>query len=233
MTTKDPTRLSGLTDVPELADVVRAARDVRPPPAMVARLAARLQLPAPGGTTASDALRAGVSGVAPAPVASAGKLVLLGSAVLGAGLLLWLATSGAGKTENPMAAASASVSAPVAHVESESVAPAPVVQEQPTPASEPTPVAVPAKPSELALISEAERLRTSAPARALALTEEDSRLYPHGALSEERDVLTIEALAKLGRLPRARALAQSFEKRYPSSGYLKRLQHAIGSTDQK
>ncbi len=57
------------------------------------------------------------------------------------------------------------------------------------------------------------------PARALRLTDEHPTVYPRGVLLQEREVIAIEALIRLGRTDDARARAASFRSRYPSSVY--------------
>ena len=78
-------------------------------------------------------------------------------------------------------------------------------------------------PTEGALLLRARRELTSNPAAALALTGEDARRFPGGALTPEREVLAIEALERLGRLPEARARLSALHVRYPQSPHLTRL----------
>ena len=231
MTPQDPARLSTLTTVPELAETIRAARGVSPAPELVARLAERLA--ANGAPVSSDAPGGRPNVVSPlAPKTFiAGKLVLGTISLLAIGIALWIAFSPRARpvvrdtTSAPIPIAS--VAPPPATVASAAIAlPAP-------PASSTRSTARPEHPSELALVSEAERSRLDAPAKSFALTEEHARLYPHGLLAEERDVLAIEALARLGRLPRAKDLAQRFAARYPGSAYTKRIERALASDDQK
>lgn len=55
------------------------------------------------------------------------------------------------------------------------------------------------------------------PARALALTQEHKRRFPAGMLAQEREVIAIEALSRLGRSDDARSRADRFGKEYPDS----------------
>lgn len=82
-------------------------------------------------------------------------------------------------------------------------------------------------PSEGALLLSARRQLASDPSSALALTEEAARRFPDGALAPEREVLAIEALARLGRLPAARARFASFRAVYPQSPHLARLESLL------
>ncbi len=90
----------------------------------------------------------------------------------------------------------------------------------------PTPVS-PASPSEGALLLRARQQLVADPASALELTDEAGRRFPEGALAPEREVLAIEALARLGRLPGARARFAAFQARYPQSPHLARLQSLL------
>jgi hypothetical protein len=111
----------------------------------------------------------------------------------------------AGTTEVPVAP-----EMPASPVES---APAPAV------ASE-APVA---GPSEGALLLKARRALSSDPSAALALTDDAAARFPEGPLAPEREVLAIEALAALGRMPAARARLVAFRARYPQSPHLAHL----------
>jgi len=66
------------------------------------------------------------------------------------------------------------------------------------------------------------------PARALARTEEHARKYRGGALSQEREVIAITALQKLGRLGEARARASRFLVQFPTSAHRGRMEALIG-----
>jgi outer membrane protein assembly factor BamD (BamD/ComL family) len=44
-----------------------------------------------------------------------------------------------------------------------------------------------------------------------------ARRWPHGALEQEREILLIQALARQGDGPEARARAQRFLRRFPDS----------------
>ncbi len=87
--------------------------------------------------------------------------------------------------------------------------------------------AAPGSPSEGALLLRARQQLVADPASALELTDEAGRRFPEGALAPEREVLAIEALARLGRLPGARARFAAFQTRYPQSPHLARLQSLL------
>ena len=67
------------------------------------------------------------------------------------------------------------------------------------------------------------------PAGALGMTEEHASRYPHGVLAQERDVIAIEALVRLGRRDEARARAMSFRALYPSSAHASRIAAIVGA----
>ena len=140
------------------------------------------------------------------------------------------------------------VRAPIARVESPpapppvAIAPAPPPV-PPPPVAPPKPVAHPHAPvviapappppeppappkiSEVAVLEQARvALRGGDTAHALELAEQHAVLYPDGALSEEREALAIEALAKLRRRDEAAARWSKFASSYPQSNYRARLQ---------
>lgn len=61
------------------------------------------------------------------------------------------------------------------------------------------------------------------PRRSLALTEEHRRRFPRGMLVQEREVIAIEALAKLGKSDSARSRADQFAEDYPDSPHRGRV----------
>ena len=78
-------------------------------------------------------------------------------------------------------------------------------------------------PEEARLLTTARWELAENPGRCLAATEAHGQRFPSGALSEEREALAIEALARLGRRPEARARFASFVARFASSPYRPRL----------
>lgn len=74
-----------------------------------------------------------------------------------------------------------------------------------------------------ALLQQAQRLVASDPARALTLTRDHELHFPTSPLTEERQALRIEALARLGRRPEAARELASFDQRFPQSIYRHRL----------
>lgn len=81
--------------------------------------------------------------------------------------------------------------------------------------------------SESALLSRAHGAMAIDPSRALSLTAEHARRFPAGVLAQEREVLAIEALARMGQDGDARARAEAFTTRYPRSAYQQRIDNAL------
>lgn len=97
----------------------------------------------------------------------------------------------------------------------------------PGPASTPSIGARSAEPAALqdaALLQQARASMATNPARALTLTRDHELHFPASALTEERQALRIEALARLGRRAEAERERQQFDAHYPRSIYGRRLQ---------
>lgn len=188
----------------------------------------------------------------PAPVPPIAKvgvggavLGLAGVAILGGAIYLGV------RANAPRAASSASTTSSVlVHVES---APTPMISDvapaassvavvsstdplrpstsnpQSSSATPSTSSSAPAR-SESDILREAQANASSSPSRAIALCDEHARLYPSGALSEEREFIRIQALVAGGRVGEARALADAFEARHPGSAHSLRLQEIVGKT---
>jgi hypothetical protein len=67
------------------------------------------------------------------------------------------------------------------------------------------------------------------PDGAVAKARAHERRFPHGALSEERDALWVQALAQAGKSDEARARAAKFEQNYPESMLLPSVKAAAQS----
>lgn len=94
------------------------------------------------------------------------------------------------------------------------------VRPQPRATPEPRLSSVPVDlAGELDLLARARRIVGSAPERALQLTAEHARRYPHGVLAQEREVVAIDALARMGHTDLASARASRFAERYPDSAH--------------
>jgi len=227
----DPERLANATPPSPLGELfASAARDL-PSNEQLARLAAQLGPilnGAPSAPTAPSGTSLGVKlGI------GAGALALL----VGAGLALRGATqtrtvsSAAHSAAAPLASAVSAVSAPTPSnstplaVESAPIADdasAPRALDKPgTPANTASSKAssVQSKPSEASLLEQARRALATSPSYALQLANQHRALYPHGVLTQEREVIAIEALRKLHRGSEADQRATGFSKSFPGSAH--------------
>lgn len=183
----------------------------------------------------------------PAPLRARGRWLsgVIGGAATLAGL--WWAFAN-GPTPPPAPVPTPSVPSLVAQTPPEpsparpAVAPSPSVPE-PAAVAEASqddgmPLTVPGKPgrsrpTEAELLERAQAVLRAEPARALALTREHRRRYPAGALVQEREVIAIEALRRLGRDRAASHKADVFAERYPGSVHHNRLEQTNEPTLQE
>jgi hypothetical protein len=88
-----------------------------------------------------------------------------------------------------------------------------------------TPSAAPAAApeSELSLLKRAQEQVVTAPAEALAIAEVHAKRFASGALAQEREVIAIDALLRLGRRSEAARRAERFQAQYPGSAHARRL----------
>jgi len=70
-------------------------------------------------------------------------------------------------------------------------------------------------------------LRANDPAGALAMTRAHIARCPDGAFAQECERIAVEALTRLGRTAEASARANAFERRYPSSPYVRRIRNLV------
>jgi hypothetical protein len=83
--------------------------------------------------------------------------------------------------------------------------------------------------AEARLVGEArDALRQHDAAGALAVLGATERRFPDGILLQEREALTISALAELGRSSEASARARAFLRAFPSSPHAERVRRAVG-----
>jgi hypothetical protein len=62
------------------------------------------------------------------------------------------------------------------------------------------------------------------PAETRRLVDEHERRFPDGHLAQEREVIAIEALTRTGQQDEARARGAVFQRRFPRSAHLRRVQ---------
>jgi hypothetical protein len=216
--------------------LVAAAADL-PGDAELARLASKLGpllLPPVAGAAAGTAVGAGLGTTA--------KLSLAAAVLAGGGLLAYYAAThgGAPAPTPPAPTVAAPTAAPPEPARpSAPVEAPPVVESAPSPSAAPSATA-PAPGSDAAakqpssgsthpatteavLLEGARSVLGSNPARALQLTDEHRARFPSGVLAQEREVIAIEALKRLGRADAAARRVEAFARRYPGSAYLKKL----------
>ncbi len=80
-----------------------------------------------------------------------------------------------------------------------------------------------ARPTEVALLRDARLALGSNPGEALALAEQHRTLFAHGAMVQERELIAISALARLGRHTAVLSRAGQFERDFPNSPYRKQV----------
>lgn len=98
----------------------------------------------------------------------------------------------------------------------------------PSPSTPPrTRVIAGSKLGEPELLERARQSLTKNPGRALALTREHKARFPNGVLRQEREVIAIEALRRLGRPGEAEDRAGSFEQRYPGSAHRRSVEQGL------
>jgi len=73
--------------------------------------------------------------------------------------------------------------------------------------------------AEASLLEQARAALGSSPAQALRLAQQHAQQFPRGLLAQEREVIAISALRRLGRTAEAEARAARFDARYPHSAH--------------
>ena len=76
---------------------------------------------------------------------------------------------------------------------------------------------------ELGLLHLAQSALRIRPAHALHLVDQHRREFPRSGLAQERDLIQVSALVRLGRIGEARTHAERFRRVYPRSAYGKQL----------
>ena len=238
----------------DLPAMLRAGKSELPDGAQLGALAAKLGIAAGvagaagaaglgGSASAGSGTSAGAA--AGASVAKAGLAIKIGGALAVASAVGVSATIvattrhdappapvGIVASAAPIGTTSGAAALPVASAE-------PSAPETPPSASASAPPSVKtAAPSEsgaegeVRLLERAQDALRSSPSDALALADEHARKYPRGMLAQEREVIAIEALAKLGRTKDLTARANAFKARFPGSSHVRRvdalLEHRTG-----
>jgi hypothetical protein len=114
-----------------------------------------------------------------------------------------------------------------------SVPRAPAVPEPERPrAARPAPASAAARDDlaeEVRILRAAEQSLASSPGESLRLGEEHRRRFPRGTLAQEREVVAIDALVRLGRMDAARTRAERFGQSYPGSSHAARVEALVGA----
>jgi len=145
----------------------------------------------------------------------------------------WLKQSRPAAVEKPALALAASlapaVTAPVSALEVAPVAPQPEALSASAAATQ-APASSHAsqlREESLAVMAARQALRSNDAPRALHLLEQAQQRFKKGALAEEREALSIEALARSGQIARASTRAQAFLTSYPRSPHAADVQRFI------
>ena len=227
----DPSRLSDPAGPAGLRDVLRAAQADVGTDAQLARLAQRL------GPMLGPAVPVAPAAASATGLSGAAKLSLAGLALIVAGGGAWLASASHPAGPSPAPTPAQQVAPPAVDVNPPPipVSPTPPASEAivedttppPTtasvPAKLPTKPTPPAQPSEAELLEQARAAMKADPARALQRANEHAARFPGGVLVQEREVLAIQALRKLGRNSDADRRAQAFAKAFPGSAFARKL----------
>jgi hypothetical protein len=96
-----------------------------------------------------------------------------------------------------------------------------------TPSAAPEPVPQPSERPELSLLRQAQEAVATAPARALSLCATHAERFGGGVLGQEREVIAIDALLRLGRVTEAQGRAERFRATYPGSAHTRRIDAAL------
>lgn len=83
--------------------------------------------------------------------------------------------------------------------------------------------------SEARLLGRAQDALASDPSRALSLAGEHARRFPGGTMAEERELLAVAALVRVGRSGEARDRAARFLTSFPRTAYRARLEALVGA----
>jgi hypothetical protein len=83
------------------------------------------------------------------------------------------------------------------------------------------------KPTEAELLRDARQVLDRNPLVAFSLCEEHQKSYPGGGLTQERELIAVAALLRLGRTSSAESRAARFRESYPRSPYLARLDRLV------
>lgn len=140
--------------------------------------------------------------------------------------------------ESAVVARSATSPKAIASVDHTSMSATPINSASPpasATAASPTPVATEGDTGSSDLGDEVRQLKQAVdarrhddPNRALMLCNDAALKFPNGVLSQEREIVAVDALTSLGRFADARTRAKKFEVDYPDAGYLPHVREIAG-----
>jgi hypothetical protein len=227
----DVSRLEHSSEDAVLRRALGAARRDLPDDARMRRLSLALSAKLADPGVDGSGGPAPADGAAGASAGSAGGVGLAKAA----GVVLALAIAGGlihaarkpSPAPPPAVTTAASVAASVTPPPAEEIDPVPTVSVEDLPVLAPSASAKP-RESELELLRRAQSALGSDPARALAIVGDHQRLHPRSAYGQEREVLAIEALVRLGRRSEAVARADRFAAAFPKSAHNRRIDALLG-----
>ncbi len=237
----DPPRMSELGSgaSPQLSSLFQNARRDVPNDSQLERVLTRLgPIVGAGVALAGDAVRAGAQQAAHAGSSSMATIAKLAAVIGGAGIIAsGAAFLASGKDDQPSKPVQTAPSRTAQVAAAAAPEPPAEVAPSTSPAAESATQAPAAKTgrveaasdsvkAEATLLEKARALVVSDPNKALALTREHARRFPRGVLAQEREVIGIEALRRLGRQTEADDRANHFREAYPGSAH----QRALGSS---
>ncbi|HYQ31564.1 MAG TPA: hypothetical protein VER04_30245 [Polyangiaceae bacterium] len=235
----DPARLadapaSSRSPLGEL--LASASRDV-PSEEQLARLAAQLG-PVLDGAPGAPPATPGPSTLVKLAIAT-GTVALL----VGAGLSLRRSAHQAPALPavTPSAPTSAAAPLPARPVSDVAAPPAPALQpapsaddasstrtiDKPGAESSKSPASPSKAPNEAALLEQARRALSSSPSYALQLANQHRARFPNGVLTQEREVIAIEALRRMHRNADADQRAAGFSKAFPGSAHQRMVDEVV------
>ena len=240
MSEQDPPRLLDSAS-PYVRSLLRAGESELPDQTKLASLAVKLGpiLGGGAGGAGGGGAIATKSGVAAKTASVGAALKIAGGAVLAATLVVTAAiyvpkivaaptrsTSPASEVGIAISSSTSTVVDTALPVPTETVAPIATIA--PLTARKP-PTVIESPDAEVKLLERAQDALRTRPEEAVALCTEHASRFPQGLLSQEREVIAIEALTQTGRLPEAQARAARFAASYPHSTHLRRVETLVGT----
>ena len=236
MSEQDPPRLMDSAN-PYVRSILRAGESEVPDETKLASLALKL-----GPILGGGAGGAGGGGAIAAKSAVAGKtasvgaaLKMAGGAVLAATLVVSSAIYVPKMVAAPTQSSSSSTGVGIAISSSTAAVvtttlpdPVETVASIAPPMARKPPAVIESADAEVKLLERAQDALRTRSGEALALCTEHAKRFPQGLLTQEREVIAIEALTQAGKLPEAQARAARFAVSYPNSTHLRRVETLVG-----